>query len=222
MLGQQNGLFYNLHCFYRLNHHIFVKQDVPLYRIVKDTLNIHAGTVLSYIPFTKQDGLQWQICKEYLIQLGKDGVSFVTIHFTTNLGLLELAQNRNMPMTSRGGGMCLYDMQLNRRKKNLFLEHIDEIVDIALQYDITISLGITFRPGNIFDACDEVHIAETKQQLAISKYLKSKSLQILFKGINIRSHRYHPISVECLLHIFLFQTSLTHVGKTQVNCFSFF
>lgn len=36
------------------------------------------------------------------------------------------------------------------------------------------------------------------------------------------SHRYHPIGVESLLHIFLFQTSLTHVGKAQVNCFSFF
>ena len=34
-----------------------VKLDVPLYRIVQDTLNIHVGTVLSYIPFTKQDGL---------------------------------------------------------------------------------------------------------------------------------------------------------------------
>ena len=65
-----------------------VKLDVPLYRIVQDTLNIHVGTVLSYIPFTKQDGLQWQRCKEYLIQLGEDGVSFVTIHFTANLGLL--------------------------------------------------------------------------------------------------------------------------------------
>ena len=88
-----------------------------------------------------------------------------------------------MPMTSRGGGICLYDMQLNRRKKNLFLEHIDEIVDIALQYDITISLGITFRPGNIFDACDEVHIAETKQQLAISKYLKGKGVKIIVENI---------------------------------------
>lgn len=160
-----------------------VKQVVPLYRIVQDTLNIHVGTVLSYIPFTKQDGLQWQICKEYLIQLGKDGVSFVTIHFTANLGLLELAQSRNMPMTSRGGGICLYDMQLNRRKKNLFLEHIDEIVDIALQYNITISLGIAFRPGNIFDACDGVHIAETEQQLEICRYLQTKGVKVIVENV---------------------------------------
>lgn len=160
-----------------------IKQDIPLYRIVQEELNIHVGTVLSYIPFTRQNGLQWQTCKEYLIQLGKDGVSFVTIHFTANFDLFEIAQSREMPITSRGGGICLYDMQINKRKKNLFLEHIDEIIDIALQYDITISLGTTFRPGNIFDACDEVHIAETKHQLAVSRYLKSKGVKIIVENV---------------------------------------
>lgn len=160
-----------------------VRQNVPLYRVVQETLNIHVGTVLSYIPFTKHDGLQWQVCSEYLNRLGRDGVSFVTIHFTANLGLLELAQTRDMPMTSRGGGICLYDMQLNMRKKNLFLEHIDEIIDIALQYDITISLGITFRPGNIFDACDEVHIAETELQIEICRYLQAKGVKVIVENV---------------------------------------
>ena len=49
-----------------------------------------------------------------------------------------------------------------------------------------------------------------------------KRLQILFEGIHIRSHWYHPVGIDSLLHIFLFQTSLTHMSKTQVNCFSFF
>ena len=47
-------------------------------------------------------------------------------------------------------------------------------------------------------------------------------LQILLEGIHIRSHWYHPVGIEGLLHVFLFQTSLTHVGEAQVNCFSFF
>ena len=88
-----------------------------------------------------------------------------------------------MSISSRGAGICLYDLQINKRKKNLFLEHIDEIIDIALQYDITISLGTTFRPGNIFDACDEVHIAETKHQLAVSRYLKSKGVKIIVENV---------------------------------------
>lgn len=160
-----------------------VKLNKPLYKFVQELLNIHVGTVLSYIPFSKQEGLEWQKCKDYLIQLGRDGISFVTIHFTANLDLLELAQSREMPITSRGGGICLYDMKLNRRKKNLFLEHIDGIAAIALRYDITISLGITFRPANVFDACDEVHIAETKQQLEICKYLKDKGVKVIVENV---------------------------------------
>ena len=159
------------------------KWETPLYKVVQEILHIHVGTVLTYVPFTKQYGLQWEQCKEYLIQLSKDGVSFVTIHFTANLELLEMAQERAMPTTSRGGCMVLYDIKLNGRKKNLFIEHIDEIADIALRYDITISLGVTFRPGNVFDACDKVHIAETLQQLEICKYLKNRGVKVIVENV---------------------------------------
>lgn len=159
------------------------KWKKPLYKVVQEILHIHVGIVLTYMPFTKLHGLQWKQCKEYLIQLSKDGVSFVTIHFTANLELLEMAKVRTMPTTSRGGGMCLYDMKVNGRKKNLFLEHIDEIADIALKYDITISLGITFRSGNVFDACDKVHVAETLQQLEVCKYLKNRGVKVIVENV---------------------------------------
>ena len=49
-----------------------------------------------------------------------------------------------------------------------------------------------------------------------------KIWQGLLEGIHIRAHRNHPIGIECFLYIFLFQTSLTHVSKTEVDSISFF
>ena len=126
--------------------------EKPLYKQIQEILNIPVGTVLAYIPFSKEKGLEWSKCRDYLVQLGKDKVSFVTIHFTANAGLLEIARrDREIPVTSSGGAMCLYDIAKNSRKQNLFLVHVDEIITIAKQYDMTISLGATFRPSNIFD-----------------------------------------------------------------------
>lgn len=159
------------------------KSPRPLYKYIQEIINIPVGTVLSYIPFSKSKGLVWDECKEYLEHLGRDGVSFVTIHFTANLELLQFAKSRSYPTTSRGGGICLYDIQLNRRSVNLFMEHIDEIIEIALKYDLTISLGTTFRPGNIFDACDVAHIEETRQQLETCRYLQEQGVKVIVENV---------------------------------------
>lgn len=79
--------------------------------------------------------------------------------------------------------MCLYDIEKNSRKQNLFYDHIDEITEIARQYNMTISLGSTFRPSNIFDACDEVHTRETEEQLEICRYLQQKNINVMVENV---------------------------------------
>ena len=157
----------------------------PLYTILKNELDVSVGTVLSYLPFSKKEGLNWNKCKEYLIELCESGISFVTIHFTADISLYQkaLQTNRLTPISSRGGGICLYDQKINYRKKNIFIEHIDEIADIAKKYDIAISIGCTFRPANIFDALDEVHIKETKMQKKIKDYLNSRNVKVIIENI---------------------------------------
>ena len=59
----------------------FYRAEMPLYKYIQEILNIPVGTVLAYIPFSKENGLEWNECQNYLIQLGKDKVNFVTIHF---------------------------------------------------------------------------------------------------------------------------------------------
>lgn len=160
------------------------KAEKPLYRHIQEILGIPVGTVLSYIPFTLNKGLEWDVCRDYLLRLCMDGVRFATIHFTANIQLLDIAKrDREIPVTSRGGGMCLYDIEKNERRNNLFLDHIDDIIDISSGYGLTISLGATFRPSNIFDACDEVHVQETQEQLKICKYLQSKGVDVMVENV---------------------------------------
>jgi len=161
-----------------------VKMPTPLYRVIRQEVGIPVGTVLSYIPFSKEKGLNWEECKDYLLKLCEDGISFVTIHFTAHELLLDIAQKeRQIACTSRGGGLCLYDIRKNNRKQNVFYEHIDEIADIAIKYDIVISLGVTFRPAIIFDACDAVHLRETEEQLRICTYLQSRGVKVMVENV---------------------------------------
>lgn len=160
------------------------KFEKPLYRIIRDELNIPFGTVLSYHGFNKREGLSWEKTKFELIKLCEEKVSFVTIHFTADWDLLQKAKlSRKIPMTSRGGGIVLYDTQYNERSQNIYREHVDEIAEIALKYDVALSLGTTFRPATIFDACDEVHVKETNRQLAVCQYLQNKGVKVMVENV---------------------------------------
>lgn len=161
-----------------------VELDKPLYLSVRDDLGLPFGTVLSYQPFDKSIGLNWKRTKQHLLKLCNEGLSFVTIHYTADIDLFEEAKKiRKIPITSRGGGIVLYDTVLNSRKQNLFREYIDEIIDIVLEYDIVISLGTTFRPGTILDACDYIHIEETKRQLDICRYLQKRKVKVMVENV---------------------------------------
>lgn len=160
-----------------------IRMPKPLYKVAQEVLNIETGTVLSYIPFSKEKGLQWEACKDYLYELCENGISFVTIHFTACNELLQIAKGtRKVPVTSRGGGLCLYDLRINNRG-NLFYAHIDDIAEITKRYNVAISLGATFRPANIFEACDEVHLQETQMQLYICKNLQAKGVKVMAENV---------------------------------------
>ena len=61
----------------------------------------------------------------------------------------------------------------------------------------------------------------TRQLRAIA-VLRNESLEIILKTIHVRTQRHHPVGIKCLLHVFLFLTSLAHVSQTKINSLSFF
>lgn len=58
-------------------------------------------------------------------------------------------------------------MKQMKKEQNIWIEILPEIIDIAKTYDITISIGATFRPASVIDACKEAQ-EEKKQKDRLS------------------------------------------------------
>lgn len=154
----------------------------PFYKEIQDRFDCPVGVVPSYLfpvntVVSKIDAL------DILKRLADDGLSFFTIHLSAKIGLYRRAQEiRKIPMTSRGGGIVLLQQSLSGRE-NIWESCLSGLIDIAKEYGITISLGSAFRPAGIVDACDEVHLAETEEQLRMSRLLQGEGVQVMVENV---------------------------------------
>ena len=87
---------------------------------------------------------------EVIRSQAKDGVDFMTIHSGVTRKTVSLVKTgkRVLDIVSRGGAI-LASWMFNNKKENPFYEYFDEILDIAYEYDVTLSLGDGLRPGSI-------------------------------------------------------------------------
>ncbi|MGC8035638.1 phosphomethylpyrimidine synthase ThiC, partial [Salmonella enterica] len=60
-------------------------------------------------------------------------------------------------IVSRGGSLLFGWMKMNNQE-NPFYEYYDELLEICREYDVTLSLGDSLRPGGIHDATDPSQI----------------------------------------------------------------
>ena len=73
---------------------------------------------------------------EQIEKYAEMGVAFMTMHFTADKDIYEIAvKERKIPTTSRGGAITLKDAY-NRNKQNIFRECLGEIVYLAKKYNI--------------------------------------------------------------------------------------
>jgi phosphomethylpyrimidine synthase len=91
----------------------------------------------------------------------KDGVDFVTVHCGVNLRSLDALRRdpRLMNVVSRGGAFTIAWMIHNEADNPLFAE-FDYLLEIAKEYDLTLSLGDGMRPGCMHDASDRAQWTE--------------------------------------------------------------
>jgi phosphomethylpyrimidine synthase len=91
----------------------------------------------------------------------EDGIDFVTIHAGVTLSSFERLKNssRILDVVSRGGAFTIAWMMHNN-KENPFYSEYDYLLEIAREYDLTISLGDGMRPGCINDASDRAKFEE--------------------------------------------------------------
>ena len=113
----------------------------------------------------------------------KEGVDFFTIHVGVTKEIVNYLVDhpRVMGVVSRGGTF-LASWILENDKENPYNRRYDYLLEMAKEYDFTLSLGDGLRPGGIFDSTDYVQIQEL---LEISKLVKrawQENIQVMVEG----------------------------------------
>lgn len=158
------------------------RYDKPLYKDIIKLFGCPVGVVPAYL-YTTPSSITKTVAIDALKRMADDGLSFFTLHLTATKELFALAtQTRKIPVTSRGGSIVLRHL-LDTGKENIWLSILPEIIAIAKEYKIVISLGTTFRSAGIEEACDEVHISETKEQLKICQRLQAEGVQVMVENV---------------------------------------
>jgi phosphomethylpyrimidine synthase len=90
-----------------------------------------------------------------------DGIDFITVHCGVTLEVLGRLreQGRIADVVSRGGAFLIEWMIYNEQENPLYAQ-FDRLLDIAKQYDVTLSLGDGLRPGCLADSTDRPQIQE--------------------------------------------------------------
>ncbi|MDD5593899.1 MAG: phosphomethylpyrimidine synthase ThiC [Candidatus Margulisbacteria bacterium] len=150
-------------------------------RIIADC-PLPLGTVPIYQAIV-EDRLTAEGMFEVVEEQAKDGVDFMTIHCGItfeSIGRLK-KQPRLMDVVSRGGAV-LVKWILENKTENPFYQHYDRLLEIALKYDITLSLGDGMRPGSIVDAGDQAQIQELIILGDLTKRAWEAGVQVIIEG----------------------------------------
>lgn len=113
----------------------------------------------------------------------EDGIDFVTVHCGITLDLLKVLKEteRVCGVVSRGGSF-LVEWMSKHKSENPYYEKFDEILDILLEYDVTLSLGDGMRPGALADALDRVQIHELNVLAGLCARAQAKDVQVIVEG----------------------------------------
>jgi phosphomethylpyrimidine synthase len=140
---------------------------VPIYQVMTEAASIEA---------LKGD---WFL--DMVHHHAKQGVDFVTVHCGVTRGALPLLKNRVTGVVSRGGSFLVAWMRRHGRENPLF-EHYDRLLDLAREYDVTLSLGDGLRPGCLADATDKAQLHELKILGELTKRAWARGVQVMVEG----------------------------------------
>lgn len=146
---------------------------VPVYELVVDAITKY-GSIADISCSDIMDVLDSQ---------AKDGVDFFTIHAGITTDIIEALRRkpRLLDIVSRGGAFIAQWMVENGRQ-NPFYELFDSIIELAVKYDVTLSLGDGLRPGAIADATDGPQLMELATLGELQKRALRKGAQVMIEG----------------------------------------
>ncbi len=120
---------------------------------------------------------------EVIEEHGKQGVDYITVHCGVTLETLRRYQNENRTtgIVSRGGGLIAAWMLKNKEENPLY-KYYNRLLEIAHEYDITLSLGDGLRPGSIDDSTDRAQIAELMIIGELVERANKAGVQVMVEG----------------------------------------
>jgi phosphomethylpyrimidine synthase len=116
-------------------------------------------------------------------QQAREGVDFMTVHCGVTQAAINRLKNqkRLTDVVSRGGAFTIGWM-LHNNKENPLYEHFDRLLEIARQYDVTLSLGDGLRPGSLADATDRAQIEELLTLGELVDGAREHGVQVIVEG----------------------------------------
>ena len=118
-----------------------------------------------------------------IINQAEEGVDFITVHCGITKDTVEKLKNSNriMGVVSRGGAF-LAAWILQNDEENPLYKNYDYLLEIAHEYDVTLSLGDGLRPGCLHDASDIPQIGELIILGGLVERAREKGVQVMVEG----------------------------------------
>ena len=113
----------------------------------------------------------------------RDGIDFITVHCGVTQRVISLLkqQKRITDIVSRGGAFLMGWMLYHLRENPLY-EHFDRLLDIAREFDVTLSLGDGLRPGCGADATDRAQVEELVTLGELVQRSREAGVQVMVEG----------------------------------------
>jgi phosphomethylpyrimidine synthase len=120
---------------------------------------------------------------EVIERQADEGVDFITVHCGVTRNAVERLRRsrRLMGVVSRGGSFLIEWMIYNGQENPLY-EHFDQLLEIAKEYDVTLSLGDGLRPGSLTDATDRPQVEETITLGELTERAWAEGVQVMIEG----------------------------------------
>lgn len=156
-----------------LKHSTVAVGTVPIYQAAVET--VEQGRSIVHM----DPDLLFRVIEEQ----GAEGVDFITVHCGVTMASVERLkkEGRLMDVVSRGGAFLLEWIIYNEAENPLY-EQFDRLLDIALKYDMTLSLGDGMRPGCLEDATDRAQIEELITLGELRDIALERGVQVMIEG----------------------------------------
>lgn len=158
-------------------------------RRILSEVNVPIGTVPIYQAAMEKAGLRAIVEMDSddmfnaVRRHAEDGIDFITVHAGVNQNSLERLKRsgRILEIVSRGGAFLAAWMMHNERENPFYAEY-EYLLEIAREYEVTLSLGDGLRPGCIADASDRAKFMEAITLGELVMQAREAGVSVLVEG----------------------------------------